>query len=166
MRDEGAARIGSVNADKTTRFGIELAFGAQLTDQLSGRLAYTYQDFRFDGDTKYGNNTLAGTVPHTVNASLRYAFLPNFFVETEVNWRPYGFYIDNGHALKSDGFATLGLRANYDINDKYSVYGEVRNVTDEVYASSGLVVGDANPGQTAFLPGDGRSFIVGLKGKF
>jgi iron complex outermembrane recepter protein len=166
LRDEGAARIGSVNADKTTRFGIELAVGAQLTDQLSSRLAYTYQDFRFDGDAKYGNNTLAGTVPHTVNASLRYAFLPNFFVETEVSWRPEGFYIDNGHALKSDGFATLGLRANYDINDKYSVYGEVRNVTDEVYASSGLVVGDANPGQTAFLPGDGRSFIIGLKGKF
>lgn len=166
LRDEGAARIGAVNADETTRFGVELAVGAQLTDQLSGRLAYTYQDFNFVDDSKYGNNQLAGTVPHTINASLRYAFVPEFFIETEVNWRPQGFFVDNGHVLKSDSFATVDVRANYDINDKFSIYGEVRNITDEVYAASGLVVGDANPAQTGFLPGDGRGFVIGLKGKF
>ena len=166
LRDTSGGRIGSVNAERTTRFGIELALGAQLTEKLSSRLAYTFQDFRFDGDATHGDNTLAGVAPHTVNATLRYAFMPSLFVETEVKWRPDGFFIDNAHVLKSDSFVTLNLRANYDINDKYSLYGEARNVTDEIYASSGLVVGEANPLQTAFVPGDGRSFIVGLKGKF
>ena len=50
MRDSTGASLGAINADKTTHFGVELGVGAKLTDRLSTRVAYTYQDFRFDND--------------------------------------------------------------------------------------------------------------------
>lgn len=166
LRDETGASLGAVNADKTTHFGIELGLRAQLAEKLSSRLAYTYQNFRFNGDPLRGNNRLAGAPPHVVNAVLQYDVLPNLFVQTEVNWRAARTPVDNMNTLFNDSFVIADARANYDIDDHVSIYGEARNVFDEVYASSTLIVDQARPDQAAFLPGDGRAFYVGLKARF
>lgn len=166
LRDLTGIPLGAVNADKTTHFGIELGLRGQWTEQLSSRLAYTYQDFRFDGDPIRGNNRLAGAPPHVVNGAVQYDVLPDLFVRTEVNWRAARTAVDNMNTLFNDSFVIVDARANYDINDHFSVYGEVRNVFDETYASSTLIVDQARPDQAAFLPGDGRAFYVGLNARF
>ena len=74
--------------------------------------------------------------------------------------------VDNANTLFNDAYVVVDLRANYDINPNLSLYGEVRNVFDETYASSTLIVDTAQAGQAAFLPGDGRAFLAGLKGRF
>lgn len=166
LRDESGVSLGSVNADKTTHFGIELGVSAQLTHQLSGRLAYTFQEFRFDGDPVHGDNRLAGAPRHTINAALRYAFTPGFFAEVEVNWRPDKTPVDNANTLYADPFAIVNTRASYDLTETLTLYGEVRNIFDKTYASSTLIVDEARPDQAAFLPGDGRAFIVGARARF
>src|SRR5690606_34229001 len=60
LRDASAVSLGAVNADRTTHFGIELGAAFQITADLNGRIAYTYQDFRFDNDALYGDNRLGG----------------------------------------------------------------------------------------------------------
>jgi iron complex outermembrane recepter protein len=166
LRDASGVSLGAVNADDTRHFGIELGLAARLSDNLSARIAYTYQDFRFENDPLHGDNNLAGAPPHTINAALRYMVTANLFVEGEVNWRPDETPVDNANTLYNEAFVTVDARANYDFAETLSLYGEVRNIFDETYASSTLIVDQAIPGQAAFLPGDGRAFIVGIKGKY
>jgi iron complex outermembrane receptor protein len=163
LRDASGTQLASVNADKTRHFGIELGFGAQMTDELSARIVYNYQDFRFHDDPIYGDNRLAGAPRHTVNAAIRYTFWKGLFVEAEVNWLPEETPVDNANTLFNKPWTTVDLRANYDVTENFNVYGEMRNAFDQVYASSTLVTDRAQPDQAAFLPGDGRAFILGLK---
>ncbi|PWC44234.1 TonB-dependent receptor [Azospirillum sp. TSO22-1] len=166
LRDVTGAPLGAVNADRTRHFGVDLGVSAALTDALSGRVAYTFQDFRFQGDPLRGNNRLAGAPPHVVNAALRYDVTPAFFVQAEVDWRPAKTPVDNMNTVYADPFATVNLRVNYDLNEHVSVYGEVRNLFDKTYASSTLIVDQASPTQAVYLPGDGRAVYAGLKAKF
>lgn len=163
LRDASGTQLASVNADKTTHFGVELGFGVQITEALSGRLAYTFQDFRFADDVSFGNNRLAGAPRHNINAALRYALTRAWFIEGEVKWRPDDTPVDNANTLFNEGWATFDFRTQYEIDKNIAVYGEVRNVFDEVYASSTLITDRAVAGQAAFLPGDGRAFIAGMK---
>jgi len=167
LRDAAGNSLGAINADKTTHFGIELGAAFDITTNLSGRAAYTYQDFRFDGDATHGDNRLAGAPRHIVNAALRYTFVPGLWVEAEVNWVPDETPVDNANTLFNESYTLVDLRGNYDVTDNISLFGEVSNIFDETYASATLVVETvANPNQAVFLPGDGRAFIVGAKAKF
>jgi iron complex outermembrane receptor protein len=166
LRDASGVSLGAVNADDTRHFGIELGLAARLSDRLSARVAYTYQDFHFENDPVHGDNELAGAPPHTINAALRYSITAELFLEAEVNWRPDETPVDNANTLYNEAFVTVDARANYDFDETLSVYGEVRNVFDEKYASSTLIVDQAVDGQAAFLPGDGRAFIVGVRGAY
>ncbi|MEM1046833.1 MAG: TonB-dependent receptor [Pseudomonadota bacterium] len=167
LRGASGVPLGAVNADDTVHFGVELGVAAQITDSISARLAYTYQDFRFDDDPRFGDNRLAGAPRHNVNAALRYSFMPGVFVEAEVDWRPDETPVDNANTLFNDGFVVVDVRGNYRVDDNFSLFAEARNVFDEVYASSTLIADTAaNQNQAAFLPGDGRAFVVGLKARF
>lgn len=167
LRDASGNSLGAVNADKTTHFGIELGTAFDLTANLSARAAYTYQDFRFDGDANHGDNRLAGAPRHIVNAALRYTVIPGLWVEAEVNWVPDETPVDNANNLYNEAFTLVDLRSNYALTDNLSIFGEVSNIFDETYASATLVVDAVSrPDQAVFLPGDGRAFIVGAKAKF
>lgn len=166
LRDASGVSLGAVNADKTKHFGVELGGSVQLMDNLGLHLAYTYQDFRFDDDPVRGDNYLAGAPRHLINTVLHYDITSALFVETEVSWRPTKTPVDNMNTLYADPYATVGLRSSYALTDKVSIYGEARNIFDETYASSTLVVDQAQSNQAAFLPGDGRSFYTGVKATF
>ena len=163
LRDVTGAPLGAINADETRHFGIELGASAAITDDLIGRLAYTYQDFRFHDDPLRGNNRLAGAPPHVVNLDLDYAVTDDLSVGGSVLWRPGTTPVDNFNTLDNDPFAVLDLRASYALTSSATAFAEVRNVTDETYASSTLIVDRARPDQAAFLPGDGRAFYAGVQ---
>jgi iron complex outermembrane receptor protein len=167
LRDAAGASLGAVNADKTTHFGVELGVGAMLTDRLSARVVYTYQDFRFDGDVKYGNNKLAGAPSHLVNAMLQYQATDKWKLQGSVRWIPQKTPVDNANTLFADSYVVVDLRTEYKVSDTISIFGEVTNVFDEVYAASTLIVDRSpRPDQAAFLPGDGRGYFGGVKARF
>lgn len=166
LRDTTGASLGAVNADKTRHLGLELGVSAHLTDALSARLAYTFQDFHFHNDPVRGDNELAGAPRHVVALTARYQVTDAFGVATDIDWRPTKTPVDNMNTLYADPYATVGVRGDYTLTDAVSVYGEVRNLFDETYASSTLIVDQARSDQAAFLPGDGRAFYMGLRANF
>lgn len=166
LRDATGASLGAINADKTTHFGVELGLGAKLFDRLTGRLAYTYQDFRFDNDPTRGNNRIAGAPRHLINATLQYQATQAWMLQAALRWNPEKTPVDNMNTLYADPYALVDLRTEYRINDNFTVFGEVSNVFDKTYASSTLIVDQARADQAAFLPGTGRAFYAGLKARF
>lgn len=166
LRDVTGASLGAVNVGQTRHFGVELGLSASLTEKLTGRIAYTFQDFRFHDDPVRGENRLAGAPRHVINASARYAVTPALSLQAEVDWFPGKTPVDNMNSVHTDGYATVDLGATYAITEHVSVYGEARNIFDKTYASSTLIVDQASPTQAVYLPGDGRAFYAGLKVNF
>jgi len=166
LRDVTGASLGAVNADDTRHFGVELGMGATFTDWLRGRIAYTFQDFRFHDDPVRGSNRLAGAPRHLLQAALQVQASENWSLGASIRWVPGRTPVDNMNTLFADPYAVVDLRSEYRISDTVSVFGEVTNLFDATYASSTLIVDQARPDQAAFLPGDGRAFYAGLKATF
>ncbi|WP_347887790.1 TonB-dependent receptor [Nitrosomonas europaea] len=166
LRDESGVSLGSVNADKTTHLGIELGLKAQLTEHLLARIAYTYQDFRFDNDPVRNNNRLAGAPPHFIQTQLQARIIGNLVMQAAVKWVPARIPVDNMNTLYVDPYAILDLRAEYRFNRNFTVFGETTNLFNKTYASSSLVVDQARSDQAVFLPGDGRAFFAGIRAIF
>lgn len=166
LRDASGASLGAVNADRTRHFGVELGLGARITDRVSARVAYTYQDFRFENDPVRGNNLLGGIPRHVIDAQLAVQATEALRVSGALRWLPARTPVDNMNTLWADPYAVVDLRADYRINETFSVYGTVTNLFDKTYASSTLVVDQASAGQAVFLPGDGRAFYAGITARF
>lgn len=166
LRDTSGASLGSMNADKTRHFGIELGVSANATEDLTARVSYVYQDFRFSDDETRGNNRLAGAPPHLLNGSVSYRILPDWSVQASVSWSMAKVAVDNMNTLFADPYAIFALRTEYRIFDGLSVFGEVQNLFDKTYASSTLITDSARSDQAAFQPGDGRAFYAGVKVAF
>ncbi len=166
LRDVTGASLGAINADDTRHFGIELGVSTQITDRISGRVAYTYQDFRFHDDQLRGDNRLAGAPQQIINTLLNYEVTDRWTLQGSVQWVPTKTPVDNMNTLYSDPYAVVDLRTEVKISDNLQFFGEVTNVFNEKYASSTLIVDQARADHAAFLPGDGRGFFVGLKAKY
>ncbi|MFT3940267.1 TonB-dependent receptor family protein [Rhodopseudomonas sp.] len=166
LRDATGASLGAINAGRTTHFGVELGAGVRITEQVSGRIAYTYQDFRFVNDPVRGNNRLGGAPPHLIYAQLQYQATEAWKVQGAVRWSPTAVPVDNMNTLYADPYAVVDLRSEYKFNKNLRVFGEITNLFNKTYASSTLVIDQARADQAAFLPGDGRGFYAGIKATF
>ncbi len=169
LRDATSAPRASVNADRTTHTGgVEAGLSFALSDAVTGRLAWTWQDFRFDNDPTRGNNRLGGGVPeHVITAAMAWQATDALTLAGTVKWVPSATPVDNMNTLWNDPYFVADLRAMYEINDRVAIVAEVSNLFDEKYASSTLVVDQARPDQAAFIPpGTGRSFYIGTKFDF
>lgn len=166
LRDESGSLLAAFNADRTTHFGVEFGLSRPITDKWSARLAYTYQDFRFDDDPLRGDNRLAGAPRQVVHASLQYAANEDWDLIAALQWVPSKTPVDNMNTVYADPYAVVDLRTEYRVNDVFSFYGEITNLFDKTYASSTLIVDQASANQAVYLPGDGRGFYAGLKARF
>lgn len=154
------------NADKTLHQGIELGAGFQATDALSFSAIYNFNDFRFDGDTQYDDNDLAGAPPHQIRLAARYEG-KNFFVEPNVELVPEAAWVDYANTMKSDAHTLVGLKGGWDVRENITLFFDARNLTDEENISSFSTVTDARTTATnVFYPGEGRSFYAGISVKF
>ncbi|WBX86296.1 TonB-dependent receptor family protein [Sphingosinicella microcystinivorans] len=166
LRDESGTSLGAANAPRTRHLGVELGLTAQVLPTLTGRIAYTWQDFRFRDDPVRGDNRLAGAPRHWINATLGWRPDDRFTVQGVLRWVPEKTPVDNLGTLYNDPYATVDLRGEYKLNAAMTVFAEVANLFDETYAASTLIIDQARPDQAAFLPGDGRAFGGGVRLKF
>ena len=166
LRDSSGSQLSAVNADRTIHAGLELGLSGEIAPGLTGRLAYTYQDFRFDNDPMRGDNRLAGAPSHVVNLALQYAVTEDWDIGAALQWVPAKTPVDNMNTIYADPYVVVDLKTEYRINDTFSLYGAVTNVFDKTYASSTLILDQAMPGQAVYMPGDGRGFYAGVKARF
>lgn len=166
LRDESGTSLGAANAPRTRHLGVELVVTAQILSTLTGRLVYSFQDFRFRDDPLRGDNRLAGAPRHWINMGLTWRPAEALTLQGNLRWMPEKTPVDNLGTLYNDPYATMDLRAEYRLSGAVSVFAEVTNVFDKTYAASTLIVDQARPDQAAFLPGDGRAFGGGITLKF
>lgn len=166
LRDVTSAPRASVNADQTIHKGLEAGISGQISDRLAGRLAWTWQDFRFDNDPMRGNNRLGGAPSHVISAALTWQATDRLSLTGTAKWVPDKTPVDNMNTVFNDPYFVADLRAQYAINDTVAIVAEVTNIFDEKYAGSTLVVDKARPDQAAFIPGQGRSFYIGTQFEF
>ncbi|KRB85587.1 ligand-gated channel protein [Sphingomonas sp. Root710] len=159
-----------INAGRTIHQGIEAGLDAAVPlsalasgDSLALTAAYTYSDFNFDGDVRYGDNELPGVPKHFVRAELLYKHPSGFYAGPNVEWAPGHYFADNANSLTVDPYMLLNLKAGFDLGDHWSAYVEGRNLTNKHYISTVAVAGTANAASELFNPGVGRAVYGGIR---
>ncbi|MGE0627932.1 MAG: TonB-dependent receptor family protein [Hyphomicrobiaceae bacterium] len=161
------------NADRTIHQGLEIGFGfsvlqsilepAGTPDRLWLNAAYTLNDFRFDGDSQFGDNVLPGAPRHFLRAELLYKHPNGVFFGPNIEWVPQAYYVDNENTTKTIPYTLWGMKLGYDNGGPVSAYIEGRNLTDEKYIASASITGLASPTSALFEPGNGRAVYAGIK---
>src|SRR5690606_18418994 len=151
-----------VNAERTVHRGVEAGLDAALVkgllaagDRLELAAAYTWNDFRFDGDPLYGDNRLPGVPVHHLRAELLYRNAGGFFAGPGIEWSPRAYFADNANGLTVPAYALLHFSLGADLSSNLSVHFEARNLTDARYVSTVAIAGTAAPDSQLFNPGTG-----------
>ncbi|WP_294191261.1 TonB-dependent receptor [uncultured Sphingomonas sp.] len=159
-----------INVDRTVHQGVEAGLNADLPlsalangDSLAVTAAYTYSDFFFDDDRRYGDNELPGIPKHYLRAEALYRHPSGIYAGPNVEWAPGHYFADNANSLSVDPYALLGLKLGYDRGGRWSAYVEGRNLTDKHYISTVAIAGVASATSEIFNPGIGRAVFGGLR---
>jgi iron complex outermembrane receptor protein len=160
------------NADRTVHQGIEAGLGVAVlknlftqdakADKLWLNLAYTYNDFRFDHDARFGNNQLPGAPRHFLRAELLYKNPNGFYIGPNLEWVPQAYYADSANTLTTQAYAIWGLKAGVD-DGTYSMYLEARNIANTAYIASVSIIDRATASSALFEPGTGRAVYAGAR---
>lgn len=165
------------NADSTIHQGVELGFGLAVArgvltegrdaDELWLNTAYTFNDFRYDGDATWSDNELPGAPRHFLRAELLYKHPTGFYFGPNIEWVPEAYYVDSANTVKTASYAIWGAKVGFDNGGPISAYIEGRNLSDESYIASAST--SANLGgldAAVFEPGTGRAFYAGVQFKW
>ncbi|MES1925558.1 TonB-dependent receptor [Salinisphaera sp. T31B1] len=160
-----------VNADRTVHQGVELGLGLGLLesvlvagDRVGFNATYTYSDFFFDDDRRYGDNELPGVPPHYVRAEVRYDHPDGFYAAPSTEWVPESYYVDNRNQVTADDYALLNFRIGYEPDtSNWSAYIEGRNLLDKRYIGTVAIAGTADEQAALFNPGTGRAVYSGVQ---
>lgn len=161
------------NLDRSIHQGVEAllvwqAAGDLLAagDAVTLRTAWTFNDFRFDGDRAYGDNLLPGAPRHVVRAEARYRHPAGGWIAPLLDWVPVGYFADNANSVRADGYALAGLRGGWDFGNGVTAFLDARNLGNARYVSSVSVVTQANAGSAIYEPGTGRAVYGGVQFRF
>jgi len=169
-----ATAAATVNADATIHTGLEAGFEVDLlggswaaieppSRRLVVRVAWTHGDFHFDGDARYGDNTLAGLPPHLIRGELMGENRDGWYAGPTWQWVPSRTFIDFRNTYAAPAYALVGFRLGRRTATGLAWFAEVRNLADKKYAATTGVIEDAHgTDQAQFLPGDGRGYYLGV----
>jgi iron complex outermembrane receptor protein len=148
------------NAPRTRHYGLETGAEADLPFGTA-RVAYTFARYRFVEDPLYDGNEIPGAPRHHVQAQFRYQHPSGFALTPSVEWVPSGYFVDSANDARNDGWATIGLRAEWAFDRLgLTTFAGGQNLADARYAASVQV---DNAAGRSYEPADGRSFYVGLQ---
>ena len=171
LADAAGVPRGSINAGHTLHQGLESSLNYRFLEgphRLTLTVTSTLGRFTFDNDPVYGNNHLAGVSPHTGSAELFYEHPSGMFAAFESTWVAGPIPVDNANRLSYGGYGLGQVRAGWRPTPRVLVFATVRNVFARRYIASTAGVLDVarTPATTSiFLPGAGRTFILGFEWK-
>ncbi|WP_430421617.1 TonB-dependent receptor family protein [Phenylobacterium sp.] len=150
------------NADETVHQGIEAALDWEIVKGLRLRQTYTYSDFRFRDDVQYGDNRLPIAPKHFYRAELRYQHPAGWFVAPSVEWSASDIWVDYRNTTQAPSYAVWNVGAGYAVNERISLFLDVRNLGDKDYISNVQAQIAATAASAAYWPGDGRAVFGGI----
>lgn len=155
------------NAAPTLHQGIEAGLQSWLAEGPRGRLqlvqAYTWSDFHYRGDIRFGHHQLPGLPRHFYQARLRYLFAGGFYLgaSTQLASR---MPADYANSLFAPGYAIFGAEMGYQpARGPWSAFLDLHNLGNRHYAPI-VTPGYDDQGRDAprFQPGDGLTAYVGV----
>lgn len=163
--------IAESNASPTVHRGIEAGLDSALWQGVGGRLslrqAYTFSDFRYRDDVRFGSNRLPGLPRHYYQAELRYDHPAGFYVGLNTEYASKMF-VDYANSYSAESHVIFGTRVGYDApGGRWQAWAELRNLTDRHYAAT-VTPGydDAGKDVARSTPGDGRGVYAGVRWRF
>ncbi|WP_437882357.1 TonB-dependent receptor family protein [Pseudomonas sp. LRF_L74] len=160
------------NASPTIHQGVELSLDSPLWDggsagKLSLLQAYTYSDFHYRDDDRFGDNQLAGVPEHFYQAELRYNHPSGFYAGLNAE-HASRVAVDYANSFYAAPYTIFGARLGYaSPNKDWDGWIDARNLTNKRYAST-VTPGYDDKGQDVARssPGDGFGIYVGASYAF
>lgn len=165
----------TTNGDRTVHQGLEFGldvrpFKAALAangQALRLSAAYTFNDFRFDGDAVYGDNQLAGVPRHVLIAEARFDQADRFYLSATLRWIPDGPWADYANTERAPGYQTVQITAGVTLTGRIELFGSIENLFDEAFIAN--LTTNANQrltNEALYTPGQGRAVFGGLRARF
>lgn len=157
----------SANVDRTIHAGVEAVFSADLALDTAGvhsiapLLSMTLNEFSFDNDPVYGDNTLPAAPDYALRGEILYRRADSFFIGPtfDVIGERYADFVNT---YKVDAYTLLGLRAGWS-GGKWRVFIDVQNLQDEDYIASHGVRDIAGADAEILNPGAPLSAYLGIQ---
>lgn len=168
-RDDPAAPGTSltVNVDNTIHAGIEALIGGSFAagpGRIEPLVSFTVNEFSFDDDPLYGDNTLPAAPGYVIHGEVIYRMANGFFAGPTFDVVD-GRYADFSNSYEVDSYNLLGFRAGLN-RTNWQAFIELRNLLDEAYISSFSVVNQYTSTSRIFNTGAPRSVYAGLQLRF
>ena len=167
LPDANATTPYELNASPTVHQGVEASLQSMLWShqggELSLRQAYTFSDFHYRDDDRFGDNRLPGLPMHYYQGELRYDWPQGFFaaVDTQLVSK---VAVDYANSYYADPYALLGATLGYNApNNDWQGWLNMRNLTGKRYAAT-VTPGYDDKGIDAArsTPGEGLGLYVGV----
>jgi iron complex outermembrane receptor protein len=168
LPDANAVTPYELNASPTVHQGVEASLNSKLWSaddgrQLSLRQAYTFSDFHYRDDDRFGDNRLPGLPMHYYQGELRYDWPQGFFaaVNTQLVSK---VAVDYANSYYADPYALFGATLGYNApKGDWQGWVDMRNLTNKHYAAT-VTPGYDDKGLDAArsTPGEGMGVYVGV----
>lgn len=160
------------NSSPTIHQGVELGLNTQLWEGDAGdevvlRQSYTFNDFHYENDDRFSANELPGLPRHIYQAQLQYQHPSGFYAGLNVNSVSRAA-VDYANSFYAPSYTLFGARLGYEApDDRWSVYLDLKNLTDEKYATAISPLYDvAGVDSRGLYPGDGFGAFTGVSFRF
>jgi len=153
------------NADQTIHQGVEAALAVEFTPWLRLRQVYQLNDFHFESDPQYGDNRLPVVPRHLYRAQLRLGD-EKLNLAPNVEWVPQAPWADYANSLRADGYVLFGFTAGAQLNGRFDLFLDVRNLFQRKAAGDVSAVVTATPEAVIFYPVERRAAFGGVRARF
>ena len=154
------------NADETIHAGLELAVGHDVPageNNVHLQGIANYNRFQFDGDTLFADNDIPGIPMAVVRTDIVYECRTGFYFGVNAQYAS-NWYVDFTNSRKADNFLVFGAKAGFESDSNWNAYVEIRNLTDEKYASNSGIATDVGGADSGILnPGSPFAMFAGVE---
>ena len=159
----------AANVDRTIHAGLEALVGASFpfgngAHRIEPLVSASYNAFSFDGNAVYGDNTLPAAPNYAVRGEVMYRHGSGFFAGPTFDLVG-SRYADFSNTYRVGSYRLLGLRAGIE-RQRWSLFGEIRNLLDKQYVGVLTVKDRAGPDDALLQAGAPRSIYVGVRYQF
>jgi len=168
LPDANATTPYELNASPTVHQGLEASLQSTLwsrdgVGRLSLRQAYTFSDFHYRDDQRFGDNRLPGLPMHYYQGELRYDWPLGFFAAFNTQLVSKAA-VDYANSYYADPYALFGATLGYNApKDDWQAWVDMRNLTNQHYAAT-VTPGYDDKGLDAArsTPGEGLGVYFGV----
>lgn len=163
--------VAESNASPTRHRGLEAGLDSTLWQADAGRLslrqAYTFSDFRYRHDARFGDNRLPGLPRHFYQGELRYDHPSGAYAALNAEYASK-MAVDYANSFWADAHVIFGARIGLDApGGRWQTWIEARNLGDRHYAATVTPGYDDAGGDAArSTPGEGFGVYAGLRLRF